>query len=161
MSAHQVEEEEETEEEYNVEAIRDWRYHSHFKRKEFLIKWERYSEDENTWEPEENLQCPKILEAFVEGLSREQLNYFHSQTPDELNGLERNVEINKIIGADEPDAREVGDSDLFYCIVYFVDSAIPEEISIYDLYKYKPDIAFKFIEDRMLNQRAPIDSDSD
>lgn len=30
----------------------------------FLVQWEGYGPDHDTWEPEENLMCPSILTAY-------------------------------------------------------------------------------------------------
>jgi len=49
-------------EEYEVEEILDKR--SHYGKTQYLIKWKGYSLDEASWEPEENLNCPDILEEF-------------------------------------------------------------------------------------------------
>ncbi|CEI96166.1 Putative Chromodomain Y-like protein 2 Short=CDY-like 2 [Rhizopus microsporus] len=51
---------------YEVEAILDKREFS-TGAAEYLIKWKGYSEEHNTWEPEDNLNCPDILAAFNQG----------------------------------------------------------------------------------------------
>ncbi|CEJ00559.1 Putative Chromodomain Y-like protein 2 Short=CDY-like 2 [Rhizopus microsporus] len=51
---------------YEVEAILDKREFSTGVA-EYLIKWKGYSEEHNTWEPEDNLNCPDILTAFNQG----------------------------------------------------------------------------------------------
>eukprot|EP01112_Ceratiomyxa_fruticulosa_P023317 TRINITY_DN8856_c0_g2_i2.p1 TRINITY_DN8856_c0_g2~~TRINITY_DN8856_c0_g2_i2.p1 ORF type:complete len:207 (-),score=45.19 TRINITY_DN8856_c0_g2_i2:60-680(-) len=57
------EDENEEEEEYTVEKILDSKITSEGKK--YLVKWEGYSEKDNSWEPRENLSnCPALLKKF-------------------------------------------------------------------------------------------------
>lgn len=58
------------EEEYVVEKIVDKRVTKG--KIQYLLKWKGYTDDDNTWEPKENLDCPDLIEAFEEAERKKQ-----------------------------------------------------------------------------------------
>lgn len=137
--------------EYNVEAIRGWRFNKSEQCKEYYIKWENYEEDANTWEPEMHLNCPGLMGEFVKKLSdSEQRNHGKSLGElNKLNGFERHAEFLRCIGPSQPLDKE--DKRKFVCLIEFFD--IPdkfEEIGFDEFYNKMPSQALEFIECRLI-----------
>lgn len=63
--------EEQEDEEYVVERILDERYNPKKKRKEYLLKWKGFGDEDNTWEPRCNLDCDALIEEFYRRRKKE------------------------------------------------------------------------------------------
>jgi len=82
---------------YNVEAIVGYRRKNG--RKEYLIKWKGYSEEENTWEPESNLDegSLKIAKAYY----KEQKELKRAQKPQSRRRKFKRKRRREIVDSDD------------------------------------------------------------
>jgi len=52
--------------EYEVSRILDVENPENARKRTFLVRWKFCGPDDDTWEPEENLNCPELIEKFME-----------------------------------------------------------------------------------------------
>ncbi|XP_054724387.1 chromobox protein homolog 3-like isoform X2 [Uloborus diversus] len=112
MSSKKVKKEVQEEEEFVVEKILDKRITNN--KNEYFLKWKGYPDSENTWEPEENLDCPEMIEEFENQLKKKKdssssdkkrrINGESSEAPpkkkeERPRGFDRGLDPEKIIGA--------------------------------------------------------------
>nr|CAD7568276.1 unnamed protein product [Timema californicum] len=108
--------ESETEEEYSVEKILDRRVKNG--KVEYFLKWKGYSDEDNTWEPEDNLDCPELINAYEENRKKKEnikkddskkrksgpsiekpLKSIKKEEQQKPKGFQRSLEPERIIGA--------------------------------------------------------------
>lgn len=93
-------------EEYEVEEILDCRVIDH--RKQFLLKWRYYPPWESTWEWEEYLKCPNLIENFLKKNSSE--NSAETYVSNGKNNVEPNpISDDTIIENDTNEMSKNGD----------------------------------------------------
>ncbi|XP_062330812.1 chromobox protein homolog 1b isoform X2 [Osmerus eperlanus] len=108
-------EEEEEEEEYVVEKVLNRRVVKG--RVDYLLKWKGFSDDDNTWEPEDNLDCPDLIAEFLQSQKSAQESSGKrkatessadgeegrpkkkKEDPEKLRGFARGLDPERIIGA--------------------------------------------------------------
>lgn len=84
--------EQDVENEYIVEKILDCRVKPNGK-KEYYLKWKGYSDADNTWEPEENLECPDLIADFNERQARQKAGKSTSTTASKRKANDQLSEI--------------------------------------------------------------------
>ncbi|CAJ1083839.1 PREDICTED: chromobox protein homolog 3-like isoform X2 [Xyrichtys novacula] len=100
-------------EEFVVEKVLDQRIVNG--KVEFYLKWKGFTDADNTWEPEENLDCPELISAFLEAqknvkekpaamkrkasTDEPETGAKKTDVAEKPRGFARNLEPERIIGA--------------------------------------------------------------
>ncbi|KAM3870782.1 chromobox protein homolog 3-like [Diretmus argenteus] len=151
-------------EEYAVEKVLDQRLVNG--KVEFFLKWKGFTEADNTWEPEENLDCPELISAFLEA----QKNVKEKPAPvkrksstaepeteakkkdvtEQPHGFARNLEPERIIGVTD------SSGELMF-IMKWKDSDVADLVPAREANTRCPQVVKSYYEERLTWHSCPED----
>jgi len=120
---------------------------------EYMLKWKGYSDDDNTWEPKENLECAELINEFeateTERKKRHAQKVVDSASTtkkkrddDRPRGFDRGLEADRILGATD------GNGELCFLIKW--KNTEEADIVPARLANVRcPQVVIKFYEDRL------------
>jgi len=165
---------EEEEEEFHVETILDKRIRAG--KVEYFLKWKGYGEEDNTWEPEGNLDCPELIEAFEEARKQEEIKKKEKkekklqeekakkksdepkkpkkilEDENKLRGFDRGLKAERVIGATD------SSGELMF-LMKWVGSDEADLVPASQANTKCPQVVIKFYEERLTWHTSTADED--
>ncbi|XP_051949050.1 chromobox protein homolog 3-like [Xyrauchen texanus] len=155
-------------EEFVVEKVMDQRLVNG--KVEFFLKWKGFTEADNTWEPEENLDCPELISAYLESqkgvveqtdsnkrktsTSEPETEESKAKRKKEMSekprGFARNLEPERIIGATD------SSGELMF-LMKWKDSDEADLVPAREANTRCPQIVIAFYEERLTWHSCPED----
>ncbi|XP_061738422.1 chromobox protein homolog 3a [Nerophis ophidion] len=151
-------------EEFVVEKVLDQRIANG--KVEFFLKWKGFTEADNTWEPEDNLDCPELINAFLESqknitenpasLKRKastdepEMDAKKKAASDKPRGFARNLEPERIIGATD------SSGELMF-LMKWKDSDEADLVPAREANTKCPQVVISFYEERLTWHSCPED----
>ncbi|XP_056632901.1 chromobox protein homolog 3-like [Diorhabda carinulata] len=143
-------------EEYVVERIIDSRINEKGI-KEYFLKWIGYEEKDNTWEPEGNLDCPGLIEAFEKEKARKEKEMERKRklsTPSDGKTVKKKTDEKKSLGFDrglEPE-KIIGATDSPGQLMFLIKWTGTDEADLVPAKQANikcPQVVIKFYEERL------------
>jgi len=160
--------EEEEEEEYSVEKVLDKRTNKG--KIEYLLKWKGYGDEDNTWEPSENLDCQDLIETFEKKRTAEKAkkkeaekrkssagasdNKKRKGDDDRPRGFDRGLDPERIIGATD------SSGELMF-LIKWKGSDEADLVPSREANVKCPQTVIKFYEERLTWHTSSQDDDND
>ncbi|XP_054451559.1 chromobox protein homolog 3-like [Pteronotus mesoamericanus] len=131
---------------------------------EYFLKWKEFTEADDTWEPEENLNCPELIEAFFnsqkvgkekDSTKRKSLTVNliianQRDAADKPRGFVRGLDLEQIIGATDV-------SGEFMFLMKWKDSNEADFVLAKETNMKCPQILIAFYEERLPWHSCPED----
>ncbi|XP_020503701.1 chromobox protein homolog 3a isoform X1 [Labrus bergylta] len=151
-------------EEFVVEKVLDQRIVNG--KVEFFLKWKGFTDADNTWEPEENLDCPELISGFLEAqknvkekpapvkrkasTDEPETEAKKKDVPEKPRGFARNLEPERIIGATD------SSGELMF-LMKWKDSDEADLVPAREANTRCPQVVISFYEERLTWHACPED----